>query len=352
MKKNNKKKAETSSFSLAGRGILSTFVSGSLAHAAPVGPLQDEAQPLQEAATTKTATTTNPDGDTQWLPVDAIKPGAFQPRQFFSEEGINNLATSFKEQGFRGAINVRPLGDGSWELIAGERRWRAAKLAGLPEVRCIVDQYTDEEALEFALIENLQREDLSKLEETEGILKLIEVKLGIPKERVLAIVRTDGHPDKRGLRSDVAPSDDLRKIEGVLSSFGVELQTFRTKNLRTLTLPDDLKKAHLERGLSYSVALELLKVKDASKRRSLLEKALKGKLSFREIRDQVKTVGMDPDKAGVSVRGCDVALVKRLSGIAKRLRSGLNLPEKSQKRKQLERLLGEVETLLGEAGAT
>ncbi|MBE9155978.1 ParB/RepB/Spo0J family partition protein [Nodosilinea sp. LEGE 06152] len=346
----NKKKADTGSFSLAGRGILSSFVSGSLAHAAPPGAQeQDEAQPLQA---TKPGATTNDDRDTRWLPVDAIRPGVFQPRQFFSEEGITNLATSFTEQGFRGAINVRPLGNGSWELIAGERRWRAAKLAGLTEVRCIVDEYTDEEALEFALIENLQREDLSKLEETEGILKLIEVKLKIPKERVLAIIRTEGHSDKRGLRSDVAPSDELGRIEAVLSSFGVELQTFRTKNLRTLTLPDDLKKAHLERGLSYSVALELLKVKDASNRKLLLEKALKGKLSFREIRDRVKAAMVDSDESSSLAGVGENSLVKRLAGIAKRLKTGINLPERSLKRKQLERLLGEIETLLGESGAT
>lgn len=348
-----KKKADTSSFSLAGRGILSTFVSGALAHhnVAPSSRVEqddDEAQPLQSKAATPTTTT---DGDTRWLPINTIQPGAFQPRQFFSEEGINNLATSFREQGFRGAVNVRPLKNGSWELIAGERRWRAAKLAGLTEVRCIVDEYTDEEALEFALIENLQREDLSKLEETEGILKLIEVKLGIPKERALAIIRTEGHSDKRS-RSDVAPSEELGKIEAVLSSFGVELQTFRTKNLRTLTLPDDLKKAHLERGLSYSVALELLKVKDASKRRPLLEKAVKGKLSFREIRDRVKAAMVDSDEASSLAGVGENSLIKRLTGIAKRLKTGTNLPERSLKRKQLERLLGEIESLLGEAGAT
>lgn len=330
-----KKKADKSSFSLAGRGILSTFVSGSVAHAAPSGSQANDEQPMQAT-----------EGDTRWLPVAAIKPGAFQPRQFFSETGIAHLATSFKEQGFRGAINVRPQNDGSWELIAGERRWRAAKRAGLTEVRCIVDHYTDEEALEFALIENLQREDLSKLEETEGILKLIEVKLGIEKERALAIIRSEGHSDRRS-RSDVAPSDEMKKIEAVLSSFGVELQTFRTKNLRTLTLPDDLKKAHLERGLSYSVALELLKVKDASKRKVLLEKTIKGKLSFREIRDRVKAAVEDKDGENKQERGGDTLLLKRLNGISRRLKAGINLPDKSQKRKHLERLLEELEELLG-----
>mgnify|MGYP002780547086 CR=1 FL=1 len=324
-------------FTLAGRGVLSNFVSGSLAQAEAF----EAEEPPQAVG-----------GDTRWLPVSDIYPGKFQPRQFFSEEAIEALATSFREQGFRGAINVRPLKNGTWEIVAGERRWRAAKLAGLTKVRCLVDQYTDEEALEFALIENLQREDLSKIEETEGILKLIEVKVGIPKERAITIIGAEGHPE-RIARSDVATSEDMKKILAVLSSFGVELQTFRTKNLRTLALPDDLKTAHLERGLSYSVALELLKIKDAAKRKALLEKAIKRKLSFREIRDRVKAATLvNTDEASPATRVVDTSLVKRLTGLAKRLKSGLNLPEKSPKRRQLERLLGELETLFEESVAT
>lgn len=330
------KKQGSQTFTLAGRGILSTFVSGSLAHTADgAGSQLDEAQLPGE-----------PSGDTRWLPVQDIQPGACQPRQFFSEEGIEALASSFREQGFRGAINVRSRKDGTWELIAGERRWRAARRAGLSTVRCIIDQYTDEEALQFALIENLQREDLSKLEETEGILRLIEVKLGIPKERAIAIIRTEGHPDRTS-RSDVAPSKELENILAVLSSFGVELQTFRTKNLRTLTLPDDLKKAHLERGLPYSAALELLKVHDASRRKALLEKAVKGKLSFREIRSRVRASIGEDNSERQQERGGDTLLLKRLNGISRRLKSGISLAERSPKRKQLERLLEELEELLG-----
>lgn len=327
------KKQDRQIFTLAGRSVLSTFISGSLAESTEVSENQ------QNVAA-------EPSGDIRWLPVGDIRPGACQPRQFFSEEGIEALAKSFREQGFRGAINVRPREDGTWDLIAGERRWRAAQRAGLTQVRCIIDHYTDQEALEFGLIENLQREDLSKLEETEGILKLIEVKLGISKERAIAIIRTEGHPD-RTARNDVAPSDQLKEILAVLASFGVELQTFRTKNLRTISLPEDIKKAHLEQGLSYSAALELLKIKDAWKRQALLKEAIKVKLSLRDIRSQVKAAIGEKDSHQTQQREGDTVLIRRLKGISRRLKAGINMSARSPKRKQLENLLGELEKLLG-----
>ena len=260
------KKMSRPGFDLKGRGILGGLVSN------PPSSTPEETQ-MEDAA--------------KWIAVTQIQPGNLQPRRYFSEESIDNLAESFKAQGFRGAINVRPRQEDTYEIVAGERRWRAAKAAGLTEVRCIVDQYSDEEALQFALVENLQREDLSKLEETEGILQLIEAKLGIKTEAAIQIVRTEGHSDKQ-LRSDVAPSEELQKIEALLSYFNIELQTFRTKNLRTLALPEDLKEAHLKDGLSYSAALELNKIKDAGLRAALLETAIHEKLSFREIKRRVK----------------------------------------------------------------
>ncbi|NET38225.1 MAG: ParB/RepB/Spo0J family partition protein [Cyanothece sp. SIO1E1] len=224
-----------------------------------------------------------------WIQISNIQPGSIQPRQYFSEQKIDELATSFKERGFRGTINVRPLDNGNYELIAGERRWRAAQKAGLTKVRCIIEELSDNEALEFALIENILREDLSKLEETEGILELISQRLNISRDKIIHTIKTEGHSDKRS-RSDVAPSEQLAQIEEILLFFGVGLQTFRTKNLRTLSLPEDIKKAHLEKGLSYSSAIELAKVKDEKERKKLLNKALKEELSFRDIKTLVQEV--------------------------------------------------------------
>lgn len=261
-------KTSRSAFDLKGRGILGGLVSS---------PLTSDVEAAQ----------LNEDAAAKWIPVGQIRPGKYQPRRYFSQESITSLAQSFKAQGFRGAINVRPQQGDTYEIVAGERRWRAAKEAGLNEVRCIIDDYSDEEALQFALVENLQREDLSKLEETEGILQLIETKLGIATEDAIYVIRTEGHSDKYA-RSDVAPSVELQKIEALLSYFNIELQTFRTKNLRTLTLPEDLKAAHLQDGLSYSAALELNKIKDDNQRATLLAAAIQDGLSFREIKRRVK----------------------------------------------------------------
>jgi ParB family chromosome partitioning protein len=313
------KNTSNAAFNLKGRSILGSLISESSVSDA-----------VQEAAA-------------EWIPVDKIRKGSFQPRQFFSKEGIDSLAHSFKERGFRGTLNVRPLANGTYELVAGERRWRAAQQAGLEKVRCVVEQYTDEEALEFALVENLQREDLSKLEETEGILQLIETKLGIARDRAISLVRTEGHSDKRN-RSDVAPSDELRQIEELLSYFNTELQTFRTKNLRTLSLPEELKQAHLERDLSYSSALELNKVKDELMRKTLLEEVITKGLSFRDIKERVRELNAKQDGEGETEV---TTLVRRLEATAKRARKVEHLLEKTQKKKRLQRLLGELEELLG-----
>jgi ParB family chromosome partitioning protein len=327
------KTKNSTGFNLKGRTVLSGFISE---------PEQDQKAKLSPVSEEPAA---------QWIQIRQIEQGSFQPRQFFSQGSIDSLAKSFGEKGFKGALNVRPRPSGKYELIAGERRWRAAKQAGLQEVRCIVDEYSDEEALEFALVENLQREDLSKLEETEGILQLIEMKLDLDRNQVVKIIRTEGHPD-RTTRSDVAPSQELQKIEQLLAYFNVELQTFRTKNLRTLSLPQDLKEAHLQQNLPYSCALELNKVKDAKLRESLLEEVIAQKLSFREVKQQVRELKQSEGGTGGGSQEMN-GLLERLQGTVKRAKRSGKLLQKAQKRKRLAKLVAELEALLeeGEVGS-
>lgn len=182
--------------------------------------------------------------DAQWIPLGNIKTRP-QPRRFFDEGKLTELADSFKVQGFKGAINVRPLGGDTYELIAGERRYRAASIAGLTEVRCLIDDYSEEEALRFALAENLLREDLSKLEEIEGILELIELEHNIPRDKAVWLIQSEGHHRKRSGGS-ASPSEEFHKIEAILNHFGIALETFRTKYLKGLKLPPELKTAHME----------------------------------------------------------------------------------------------------------
>ncbi|HEU4854875.1 MAG TPA: ParB/RepB/Spo0J family partition protein [Nitrosospira sp.] len=109
----------------------------------------------------------------QNIKVSLLQPGKYQPRTRMDKESLGELAESIKAQGVMQPILVRPVGGGSYEIIAGERRWRAAQLAGLGEVPALIREVPDEAALAMSLIENIQRENLNPLEEAQGIQRLI-----------------------------------------------------------------------------------------------------------------------------------------------------------------------------------
>jgi len=138
-----------------GRG-LDALLSG----AAPAASGDDSAEELRE------------------LPIDLIQPGKYQPRMNMRQESLQDLADSIKAQGLVQPIVVRPLGDGPintrrFEIIAGERRWRAAQMAGMREIPAVVREVPDRAAIAMALIENIQREDLNPLEEAQALQRLI-----------------------------------------------------------------------------------------------------------------------------------------------------------------------------------
>ena len=107
------------------------------------------------------------------LPIAALQPGKYQPRTRMDQEALNALAASIKAQGVMQPILVRPVGNGTHEIIAGERRWRAARIAGLTQIPVLVRNVPDQQALAVSLIENIQREDLNALEEATGIDRLV-----------------------------------------------------------------------------------------------------------------------------------------------------------------------------------
>jgi ParB family chromosome partitioning protein len=108
------------------------------------------------------------------LPVDKLQPGKYQPRTHMGQEALAELSESIKNRGVIQPILVRPVGGGKHEILAGERRWRAAKMAGLADVPVIIREVPDEAALGIGLIENIQREDLNAMEEAAGIQRLID----------------------------------------------------------------------------------------------------------------------------------------------------------------------------------
>jgi len=117
------------------------------------------------------------------LNIANLRPGTYQPRRHFNDEAIEQLAESIRAHGVLQPLLVRPIGEDEYEIIAGERRWRASQAAKLHEVPVIIQELTDEEALEIALIENLQRQDLTALEEADGYKQLID-KFGHTQEKL------------------------------------------------------------------------------------------------------------------------------------------------------------------------
>ena len=158
-----------------GRGLNALL--GSASRAAP----QAAADPVAAAppelkavpAAENTAETPVVDGALRMLPVDIIQRGAYQPRVDMHQESLQDLADSISAQGVVQPIVVRSIGEGRYEIIAGERRWRASQLAGLHEIPAVVRDVEDRDAIAIALIENIQREDLNPLEEARALERLI-----------------------------------------------------------------------------------------------------------------------------------------------------------------------------------
>lgn len=124
-----------------------------------------------------------PEAGSIFLPISQVEPGLNQPRKRFDEESLADLADSIREHGIIQPLTVRRLSSGYYQIIAGERRWRAAKLAGLKEVPAVIIDADDKKVMELGLIENLQREDLNPMEEAEGYLVLL-TDYGMTQEEV------------------------------------------------------------------------------------------------------------------------------------------------------------------------
>lgn len=121
------------------------------------------------------------------LPINEIIPNRDQPRKTFDEAALEELAQSIKQHGVLQPLLVRPIPSGGYQLVAGERRWRACRIAGLNKIPVVIKELTDTETMEIAIIENLQREDLNPIEEAEGLQALID-KCGYTQEEVAVSV--------------------------------------------------------------------------------------------------------------------------------------------------------------------
>lgn len=270
--------------------------------------------------------------------IDKIRLPSQQPRRYFDPEKLSQLVQSVKEHGILQPLLVRAVND-EYELVAGERRLRAAKAAGLIEVPIISKELSDHQTLQIALLENLQREDLNPIEETEGILELLCIELDVSSAEVISILNQVANAKKRNLELTENVSRQLEIVESVLQGVGrFSAESFRTSRLPLLNLPDDVLEILRQGQLEYTKARAIAKLKDDGERRELLDKVLNENLSLSEIKQLVKelTPGKTTPKETLNAK---------YSELGKRLKNA-QVWEDAKKTKKLEKLLGDLEQLL------
>lgn len=152
------------------------------------------------------------DAGTSTLRISEIEPNRDQPRKHFDEKALAELADSIREHGVIQPLLVRPLEDGSYQLVAGERRWRASRMAGLSEVPVVIQELDDEQVMAIALIENLQREDLNPIEEALGFRNLMET-YGMTQEQVAKKLGKSRPAIANALRLLSLPQEVLPMVE-------------------------------------------------------------------------------------------------------------------------------------------
>jgi ParB/RepB/Spo0J family partition protein len=198
------------------------------------------------------------------VPIDRIEPNPENPRLLFEESALEELAASIREHGVLQPILIRPTGRDQYQLVAGERRWRAARRAGLVTIPALVEELDDDAALEIAVIENLQREDLSPLEEATIYEKMV----------------TEHGYSIRKL------AQKLGKDKGYLEN-----------RLRLADAPEEIRALVSVRKDTLSHAYELMKVQDPKKRKRLAAQVASGELSLVKLRERIEgrpRRGVDP----------------------------------------------------------
>lgn len=279
------------------------------------------------------------------IPLGAIKlPTKRQPRRYFDSEKMAQLVASVKEHGVLEPVLVRPLGDSHYELIAGERRLRAAQAVGLAQIPVVSREFSDQEAFQVALMENLQRDDLNPIEETEAVLDLLAIALNTSTEEVKSVIYQAANAKNRGQALKENVSLQLEKVESCLAELGrFTLESLRSSRLPLLNLPDHILQALREGQLEYTKARTIARVKDEQQRDDLLKQAIAQNLSLNEIKARIKEAkpGADPEATPEQL------LVGRMTEITKQLKKSKAWTER-KKHDRIIKLLDELERLTGD----
>jgi ParB family transcriptional regulator, chromosome partitioning protein len=278
------------------------------------------------------------------IAINQIRLPSKQPRRYFDPDRMAQLVQSIQEHGILEPLLVRPIGKNQYELLAGERRLRAAQEIGLEAVPIVSREFTDRQALQVALIENLQREDLNPVEETEAVMELLALALEVEQPQVVTILNQVANARKRGLDLAENVFRQHEQIEYLLKGIGrFTAQSFRTSRLPLLNLPLDVLETLRQGKLEYTKARAIALVKDEPQRKKLLKQAVSKALSLTAIKEQVAElkVAGEPDDGTVS-------FVDRFDLVYRQVKK-VKLWDDPKKRRKLEKMLADLEGMLSMA---
>jgi len=275
----------------------------------------------------------------QMVPISAICLPQQQPRRYFDPSAMQELVESVRQHGVLQPLLVRSRSDDQYELVAGERRYRAAKEVQLAEVPVVIRELSDEEAMQLSLIENLCREDLNPVEETEGILQLLALRLGSDVGDVTPLLykmknAADKHDD---FRHNVMPNSEAQVVEELFTSLGLMTwESFVKNRLPLLNLPEDILAALRQGLIAYTKAKVIARLKDEVARKELLSAAINENLSLSEITARLKGT-LSPSQPNERK--------ERIETTIRRVKQA-RVWEDQHKWSRLEALLAEIEVLL------
>ncbi len=225
------------------------------------------------------------------LSIKAIARDPSQVRRWFDPIKLAGLTASVQEVGIRERLWVRPLSKNKYQLIAGERRYRAAIAAGLTEVPVVILDVDSDLALTLSLVENLQREDLNPVEELEGILRLLAMRLKVSTEEAISLLYKMKNQDEGRVRETGFPNEQADLIKALFTSLGgITWQSFISSRLPLRNIPEDVLNALRQGEVEFTKARLIARVKDAAARQELLQEVIGNNLSRSDIQARTKVV--------------------------------------------------------------
>ena len=279
-----------------------------------------------------------------------LESGLSQPRYYFPQESLERLAASIKRHGLAEPLILREAKDKQLEIIAGERRYRAAKIAGVNKVPYRLKQLNDDEAYELAIIDNLFREDLNSFEQTDSMLNLVALKLELDREGAISTLwKVKNFEERQGNLSEEDQSR-IEIVQSLFEPFGITVRSFVVNRLPILELPETLLNAVRDGMIEPTKANFIAKIDDEQEQAELLQFVINENWSTAQIRNEVKT-RQEITKADYNPKPYQEttallsATSKQLTKVAKRLQKEGAIKDE-QKLQKISKLSKELQELM------